>query len=411
MDENAIRSMVTKAVGEARITDIHTHIYPAEFGPLILWGIDEVLTYHYLVAETMRWTDMPYEYFWALPKRDQADLVWRTLFIERSPISEACRGMLTILNGLGLDVSFRDLEAYREHFRQQDAGEYVDRILDLAGVESVVMTNDPFDPAERAVWLGEGKKNPRFRAALRVDGLINAWSVSWRQFKDDGYEVQEDLGGRTLSEFRRFLSEWIERMDAVYVAASMEPSFAYPEDSARGCLIAECVLPVCRERNIPFALMIGVKRQVNPQLRSAGDSVGKAGIEAVENLCAGHPENKFLVTMLARENQHELCVTARKFRNLMVFGCWWFLNNPSLIEEMTRMRLELLGLSVIPQHSDARVLEQLIYKWEHSRRAIGDVLADKYVDLAKTGWTINEDEVRRDVADLFGGNFWRFLGR
>ncbi len=52
--------------------------------------------------------------------------------------------------------------------------------------------------------------------------------------------------------------------------------------------------------------------------------------------------------MLARENQHELCVTARKFPNLMIFGCWWFLNNPSLIEEITQMRLDLLGLSMIP---------------------------------------------------------------
>jgi hypothetical protein len=58
--------------------------------------------------------------------------------------------------------------------------------------------------------------------------------------------------------------------------------------------------------------------------------------------------------MLARENQHELAVAARKFGNLMVFGCWWFVNNPSLITEITRMRVELLGTSFIPQHSDAR---------------------------------------------------------
>ena len=25
-----------------------------------------------------------------------------------------------------------------------------------------------------------------------------------------------------------------------------------------------------------------------------------------------------------------LCVTARKFRNLHVFGCWWFMNVPSI---------------------------------------------------------------------------------
>jgi hypothetical protein len=113
--------------------------------------------------------------------------------------------------------------------------------------------------------------------------------------------------------------------------------------------------------------------------------------------------------MLARENQHELCVAARKFPNLLVFGCWWFLNNPSLVEEVTRMRLELLGLSVIPQHSDARVLDQLIYKWEHTKAVITEVLIDKYADLSATGWRVSEEEVRRDVTMLFGGNFWAFL--
>jgi len=156
-------------------------------------------------------------------------------------------------------------------------------------------------------------------------------------------------------------------------------------------------------------LMIGVKKLVNPGLQLAGDSVAKGNIHAVEHLCARYPRNKFLATMLSRENQHELCVAARKFRNLMIFGCWWFLNNPSLVDEITRMRLELLGPSMIPQHSDARVLDQLIYKWEHSRRIISKVLCEKYADTMATGWTPAADEIKRDVEKLFGGNFWSFI--
>ena len=85
------------------------------------------------------------------------------------------------------------------------------------------------------------------------------------------------------------------------------------------------------------------------------------------------------------------------------------MNNPSLIEEMTRMRTELLGLSYLPQHSDARVLDQLIYKWAHSREIIGKVLVDKYSDLGRTGWKVTEAELKRDIEALLGGNFWRFL--
>ena len=94
----------------------------------------------------------------------------------------------------------------------------------------------------------------------------------------------------------------------------------------------------------------------------------------------------------------------------MVFGCWWFVNNPSLIEEITRMRVELLGTSFIPQHSDARVLDQLIYKWDHSRRVIGKVLTDKYRDLADTGWRVTNEDIARDVKAFVSDNFTNFLG-
>jgi len=130
----------------------------------------------------------------------------------------------------------------------------------------------------------------------------------------------------------------------------------------------------------------------------------------LQNLCAQHPENKFLTTALARENQHELCVLARKFRNLHIFGCWWFTNVPLLVDEITRMRIELLGLSFTPQHSDARVLEQIIYKWQHSRRIIAEILVEKYAMLAQTGWQTTPAEVERDVRDLFGGAFEKFCG-
>jgi hypothetical protein len=176
-------------------------------------------------------------------------------------------------------------------------------------------------------------------------------------------------------------------------------------------VLNEAVLPVARERKLPFALMIGVLRQVNPQLKLAGDAVAKSDIESLHRLCATNPQNKFMCTMLARENTHELAVAARKHRNLLVFGCWWFLNNPSLIEEMTRMRMELLGESFVPQHSDARVLDQIVYKWSHSRQMIAKVLADKYVDLAATGWKVTKQDIQRSAKNYLSGAFEDFLKR
>ena len=84
-NESALRAAVGRAVRETPITDLHTHLYAPPFGPLLLYGVDELLTYHYLIAEVFRATRMPYDQYWALSKREQADLIWKTLFIERSP--------------------------------------------------------------------------------------------------------------------------------------------------------------------------------------------------------------------------------------------------------------------------------------------------------------------------------------
>ncbi|HEV3028554.1 MAG TPA: glucuronate isomerase, partial [Planctomycetota bacterium] len=100
-------------MARAKITDIHTHLYAPCFGDLLSWGIDELLTYHYLIAEFLRQSDLPYESFWKLSKTEQADAIWKTLFIDSSPVSEACRGVVTVLNALGLDVGKRDLSSYR----------------------------------------------------------------------------------------------------------------------------------------------------------------------------------------------------------------------------------------------------------------------------------------------------------
>lgn len=403
--------VVGRILRETPITDVHTHIYPAAFGDLLLWGVDELITYHYLIAETFRYEKSSYEKYFAMPKRQQADLIWKTLFLDRSPLSEAQRGVLTVMNKLGQDVRSRDLGAIRKYCESKSVDEYIDIVFKTAGVKEVVMTNDIFNPQEFAVWSAGPKLDPRFKAVLRIDPLLNLDASAIALLQKTGYNADAELGGESVAEIRRFLKDWMLKMDALYVAASLPPTFRVPEGSLRSRVVEECVLPVCRELNRPFAMMIGVTKRVNPGLGDAGDAVAKADIGTVTYLCQKYPANKFLVTMLALENQHELAVTARKFNNLMVFGCWWFLNNPSIIDRMTRMRLELLGLSFIPQHSDARVLDQLIYKWDHSRRLIGGVLAEKYLDVMETGWEFTEEEIRKDLADLFSNNFWRFLDR
>lgn len=422
---DALLPRVTRILESQPVTDMHTHCYAPSMGhsantpaggeALLLFGIDELVTYHYLVAEVFRVAppnELPYEKFWAMSKREQADHIWRRLFIDRTPVSEACRGVLTTLAALGLDPNERTLEPYRRWFAQQDASAYVDRVMELANVDSITMTNEVFSDHERRLWLENPAacRDSRFRAVLRIDRLLRDRTGSITTLRQLGYEVSTEFTRHTVDELRRFLDDWIRRMDPTYVATSLPPEFRYPDpdDPATDRFIREVLMPTLEDHGLPWAMMIGARLRVNPALEQAGDMVGKADVQAVVHLCREFPRNRFLVTMLSRENQHELCVAARKFGNLMPFGCWWFLNNPSIIEEITRERVELLGASFIPQHSDARVLDQLVYKWAHSREIIARVLADKYADLERTGYRVTDEHIARDARLLLRDNFRAF---
>ncbi|HLK47373.1 MAG TPA: hypothetical protein VKT49_04510 [Bryobacteraceae bacterium] len=389
--------------------DVHTHLFMPSLGRLGLWGIDELLTYHYLEAELFRSSGITPEAYFKLGKREQADAIWRTLFVENAPVSEATRGVVAVLKAFGLPTDSSDLKEARAWFTAQDPVKHIRRVFELAGISEVVMTNDPLDPQEAPLWEAGAARDAQFQPVLRLDRILNKWAEHWKVLVSQGYAVDEQASGRSAAEIRRFLADWCARMEPVYMAVSLPDTFQFPESGVRGRLLAEAVLPACREARIPLSLMIGVRYQVNPALRLAGDAVGRADLRALENLAVGYPENRFLVSVLSRENQHELCVYARKFRNLMPFGCWWFLNNPSIVEEITRERLEMLGASFIPQHSDARVLEQVIYKWRNTRRTLAPILTGTYRVLMEDGRAVTRAEIRRDIRRLFRDNFERFV--
>jgi len=412
-DKTALDRAVRQAVAHTPITDIHTHLFPPSHGELLLWGVDELLTYHYLVAElfTIAPRELSPEAFWKLPKRRQADLVWEHVFLRHGALSEAARGVATTLSKLGLDIAGRDLAGIREWFDRQGVEDYLHKVFGLAGLDYAVMTNDPFKGEEVAQWQA-GRSVPEcLKAALRIDTLILDWPTAAATMRSAGYDTPETPTPKGCDEARRFLADWAGRIDPLYLAASLPPEFGYPSDAQYAEVIDRVVLPTARELGLPMAMMIGVRKAVNPALGDGGDGVGMADVMAVANLCAANPDVKFLVTMLSRVNQHELCVCARKFGNLHVFGCWWFCNDPSIIEEITRMRLELLGATFTANHSDARVLDQLVYKWTHTRKIVADVLAEKYAALFDAGWRPSEKEVQRDVRAVLGGAFEEFLSK
>lgn len=73
------------------------------------------------------------------------------------------------------------------------------------------------------------------------------------------------------------------------------------------------------------------------------------------------------------------------------------------------MRFEMLGTAFTAQHSDARVVDQLVYKWAHSRSVVANVMTAELEKLSTSGWSITRREVRRDVGRILGGSYQAFL--
>jgi len=146
------------------------------------------------------------------------------------------------------------------------------------------------------------------RAALGPDSV--GWPRHWQQLASQGYAVDEKASGKSIAEVRRFLAEWHERMRPLYMAVSLADTFFYPDDSITSKILGEAVLPSCREFGLPMSLMIGVRRQVNPALRLAGDAVGRADLCAVRICAAAFPIIGFGERTQPRESARTLRVRA-----------------------------------------------------------------------------------------------------
>src|SRR3954467_287815 len=175
-----IRNVVEEELQRTRFIDIHTHLFMPSLGKLGLWGIDELITYHYLEAELFRFAKLTPAQYWSLSKREQADLIWRTLFIESTPVSEATRGVVAVMHAFGLDTRAKDLSEARAFFNGQELTSHIRNVFNLAGISEVVMTNDPLDPEEALVWESGAAPDKQFHAVLRLDRILNKWTQHWQ---------------------------------------------------------------------------------------------------------------------------------------------------------------------------------------------------------------------------------------
>ena len=393
-----ISNKLLNIINGTPIFDLHTHLFPPKHKGFFLLGFKNLLNYHYLIAELLTAANIDASTFYSYNDEKKASLIWKELFEKRTPVSEACAGVLSILKELNIEINNKSFLSICDEYDRKIQSDK--NILDLSNVSSLVMTNNPFDLDEWSLFKNSDWDKKIYLASLRLDDLILDYEETFKKAKDQ-------ISNQEKSTIIAYLEKCYLQSNPVYAAVSLNlATFNKILDDS----MWREILVWLESKNLPLSLMLGVRRAVNKDFGLAGDGIGDINLKELSNLCNSFPKNKFLVTCLSLNDQHELTVLARKHPNLRIFGFWWFMNQPTIIKQILKMRIDMLGFSFIPQHSDARVSDQLIYKWNHFKKILHPILLEYYQDLLDKNFPILENVLQRDINNLLSGNAKNYLG-
>jgi len=224
LEVRQVEEAVKQEVEAAEAVDMHTHLFPTGHGAM-RYGIDALLTYHYLVSEYLQTSRHSPEEFNSLPESTQAECVWEGLFVKATPFSEGCRGVLTTLCALGLheEVAARDLTAIRKWYAGQDPDMFNEKMMRLARLRYVVTSHDPFDCQETESCTSPAPQAPRYQRALALDKLLEGdWAAVCRTLKNAGEAF-------TLSGVANFLKRCTAAFKPLFITAATPHDFLYEE--------------------------------------------------------------------------------------------------------------------------------------------------------------------------------------
>ena len=217
----------------------------------------------------------------------------------------------------------------------------------------------------------------------------------------------------TLAGCHAFIADWVQRMRPLYLMASTPHGFSLPpassassastaltaiassataaatpaaaaasgaEPPTRAQLLEEVLLRVAAEEGLPIALKVGAVRGANPALRGGGDAMEVADLSFVRQLCVRYPHVKFLLTVLSRDNQHELCVLSQTLFHLSLILTLTLTLPPTLTLTPTQNLTLTLILTLPPTLTLVRARAE-IYRCPQQVRARAQVWQPAHLRL------------------------------
>jgi hypothetical protein len=395
-----------EVVRKKGLVDFHTHGFPfvkgAKFNRMSFFGPRRATAYHYNYGRCFaeaRLSDKALRKYGKMSLIDQSDWLISQLKKGGHEVCEASMGLVTMAHNLGIRTSSRCLGDifgdWVELADGMDPAEYVDHVFDSSPVNRIISTNSIFSRDEYDTIYSKPKQmelwdRQRFGFALRLDELIH-------QRKKDGTlkrefaQLAREMGfpdaagdirkGKTQKATRALVRHWVVEFDAEYAAVSLHGGTRFDSKDDFAVLVLEsAIIPACVEANIPVVLMPFVRRQIKPLHQNAGDVVMDGDIDGLIDFMSRHIEAFFMVTPLNANHHQALVMASRALGNVCLWGHWWINLVPGTIELQMRERFENLGFAHFGVNSDLRILDQMLYKFDHYFLILKRVLVDKAMD-------------------------------
>jgi glucuronate isomerase len=419
--ERQLIARLDSALQALPIFDPHSHVEP--LAP-VAKTLDDLLGYHYYTelahaigADRKRLTP-------ETDPRERSRYLFKYLprlenTVQYSWLLEICQ---TFFGWTGDRLTPGDFETVWNLAEQKlNQPDWEQHVWQQTNLKQIYLTNEFDDPLQ-------GFDTAKYVPCLRMDSLVNnihQWSFREKVQRVTGVEIgkAKDLESALNVLFQRFIKQGSKACalslpsQFPYLGYSSEMQFdaemRFKRDSSNTWpmqgFVFHAVMRMCEQYQLPFDLMIGVKRQVYQHgVYQGQDLMDQPGtLLHYADLFNAHPKLKFCVSVLTSQQNQELASYSWIFPNVYTSGHWWYSNVPTLIDRDLRLRMQAVPAEKqIAYYSDAYKLEFVLPKFAMYRRVLAKVLAEEYV--LDRSWSeeralqLGEKLLIGNTIDLFG---------
>ena len=340
-------------------------------------GIDGLLTAPDLLEELRRAGGTVH----ATDVEKNANAVWKHLFVHRTPLSESCRRVLTLLNKLGFrdHIHTRNLAGIRESLRAMPGGQWRKQVLQLINLQRGVRAVDVDVRAEAAAPEAAPEAAPpeggRFSAVVSSAGLTDIDKEDAKNGNNTDAMIPAAVR-RCVQRFTR-LRQRLHHVRLHLVASEDPPPRGGGAFAAAARAAAEHAVPLwvvldARHAAVPAALLEH-RACVQTPLWFSWPGARSEWIHTVLQAYPG--------AVAVNVDTHSTESYA-----------------------FTRAALECWGSNFVAYASpQLRVLEHVASGWYHARAMLARTLAERYRCLLYAGWSLASSEIVEDVNHILGG--------